>query len=415
MNEQTKSKFDERLQRVNDAIALKEPDRVPVCPKLSILPYVLDGCTGKDAWYNFPRATQAIVNFYKRYPMVDAAQSPTMTSGLANELAGTKMIDWPGRPGTKVPDISTHQVIEYEFMSEDEYDEVLKDYTGFMLRKYLPRAYPALKTFEGVKINPSSLLNISPFSGLFSPEMLDTYELLGKIAAAEKEAAAANAACSAQVTELGFPPFYTMAGQAPFDVIGDYFRSTLPTLTDQLEYEDEMLEFCDRIVEMEISAFERLRNADMPVKRVFFPMHKGMDGFMGPEQYEKLYWRPFRRLIDYLVEIGATPYLYTEGKYNSRLEQLRDLPKGKCMIHFETVDMKRAKELLGDTACIVGNLNPFLLENGTPEQIDEEVKKLLDTCAPGGGYIFDCNGGMDLAKPENMDALFEALDKYGKY
>ena len=34
-----------------------------------------------------------------------------------------------------------------------------------------------------------------------------------------------------------------------------------------------------------------------------------------------------------LIDMGVTPYIYTEGPYNSRLEQLADVPKGKfCII-----------------------------------------------------------------------------------
>ena len=51
-----------------------------------------------------------------------------------------------------------------------------------------------------------------------------------------------------------------------------------------------------------------------------------------------------------------TPYIYTEGPYSSRLEQLTDVPKGKVLYHFEKVDMKEAKRILGGTACIMGNL-----------------------------------------------------------
>ena len=57
----------------------------------------------------------------------------------------------------------------------------------------------------------------------------------------------------------------------------------------------------------------------------------------------------------------------------------------------------------------------YLLEMGTPEQVTEEVKKLLDICMPGGGYIFDCNGSIDIAKEENIDAMYNALLKYGSY
>ena len=160
-----------------------------------------------------------------------------------------------------------------------------------------------LAGLSSIKFNPANLLSISYMNGLFSDEALDAYELLGKIAISQKETNKANAECSRQIAEMGFPPFYTGGWEVPFDVIGDYYRGTIPTLLDQLEHEEEMIEFCDRIADIEIASFQRFRNSDAPVKRVFFPMHKGMDGFMSAEQYE------------------------------TRLEQLRDLPKGKCIMH----------------------------------------------------------------------------------
>ncbi len=49
------------------------------------------------------------------------------------------------------------------------------------------------------------------------------------------------------------------------------------------------------------------------------------------------------------------------------------------------------------------------------EDIAEDVKRLLDVCAPGGGYLFDFNGSLENCKPENLEIMFETLDKYGKY
>ena len=40
---------------------------------------------------------------------------------------------------------------------------------------------------------------------------------------------------------------------------------------------------------------------------------------------------------------------------------------------------------------------------------------MLDVCAPGGGYIFDLNGCLENCKPENLEAMFETLEQYGKY
>ena len=415
MNVETSKKYEIKLKRCEDAIALKEPDHVPICPCIGIVPYALDGCSNTDSMYNYPRATQAIVNFYKKYPMMDANMHQGFNSGKANELAGTTMIDWPGRPGTKVPAQSTFQVMEHEYMREDEYQEVLQDFTGFMLRKYIPRAYPNLAGLSSIRFIPNIILGTPPLSGLYAEEALKAYEILAEMAKAEAERIKAFTQCNEQVTELGIPPFFNGGGEVPFDVIGDYFRGTLPTLMDQMEREDELEEFCYRIADMEIASFQYFKDADLPIKRVSFPMHKGMDGFMSSVQYEKLYWRPFKKIINALLDMGVTPYLYTEGKYNTRLEQLTDLPRGKCMIHFEQVDIRRAKKVVGGNSCIVGNFPMLLLETGTPESVTEKVKELLDICMPGGGYIFDCDGSIDIAKEENLDAMFEALIKYGNY
>ena len=71
------------------------------------------------------------------------------------------MIDWPGRPGSHVPEFSTYEVMEHEYMTEEEYSELLKDFTGFLMRKYIPRAFPALKGLESFCFNPSIILNSS--------------------------------------------------------------------------------------------------------------------------------------------------------------------------------------------------------------------------------------------------------------
>ena len=186
------------------------------------------------------------------------------------------------------------------------------------------------------------------------------------------------------------------------------------TFSDLIECPEMIERACDLFAEIQIQSWQYFRK-DMPVKRVYFPLHKGMDGFMSPAQYEKLYWRPLMKVVDALIELGVCPILYGEGPYNSRIDQMTDIPVGKCIVHFEKADMAKAKRVLGDKTCISGNLSIYLLEHGTKEQVIEETKKLLDICAPGGGYIFDTNACMGAAKEENIDAMFETLEQYGKY
>ena len=116
--------YNKRIQRVEDAISLKESDCIPMTPMVGALPYFLDGATYKDSMYHYDRAAEALIRYYE-YFQPDAATHTSFTSGRANELAQSSMIDWPGRPGTRVPDFSTHQVIERELMYQEEYSEFI--------------------------------------------------------------------------------------------------------------------------------------------------------------------------------------------------------------------------------------------------------------------------------------------------
>jgi len=406
-------KFEERLKRVEDAIALKETDRVPVMPFFDGVIQRLYNSSYRNIFYNYREAGEAVLKFYSDYPLCDAHSFSGFTSGKANELAGCSMIDWPGRPGSKISEHSTHQVIEHEYLLPEEYSELLDDLTGFMLRKYIPRAYTNLNGFAGVFFTPTIVLSTTFLSPLYSPEVLEMYKVMGEIAALNAEAAAITREYQGRLAEMGFPPMITGRSQAPFDILGDYFRGTVGIMEDLFEYEDEIEKVCEMFAEQQIAALRYFENSSMPVKRVFFPLHKGMDGFMSPRQYEKLYWKPLKKIMTALIDMGVTPLIYTEGRYNTRLECLADVPKGKVIYHFEDVDMKRAKEILGGVACISGNLPATLLEYGRREEVIDYCKFLIDTCAPGGGYIFDTNAVLDNAKRENLEAMFKTLETYG--
>lgn len=77
--------------------------------------------------------------------------------------------------------------------------------------------------------------------------------------------------------------------------------------------------------------------------------------------------------------------------------------------------MKEAKRIVGPHACISGGIRTGLLMRGTVDQVKDEVKRNMDICAPGGGYIFDFGDSMEYCKPENVEAVFETVKLYGKY
>jgi uroporphyrinogen-III decarboxylase len=148
---------------------------------------------------------------------------------------------------------------------------------------------------------------------------------------------------------------------------------------------------------------------------MFIPLHRGADGFMSEDQFLTFYWPYLKRNILGYVEEGFVPILFAEGGYNSRLEIIKELPKGKVIWHFDQTDMVRAKEILGDNACIMGNVPTSLLVTGTKEDVKSHCKKLIETAGLGGGYIMAPGATADEAKVENLNAMLEAAKEYGVY
>ena len=148
---------------------------------------------------------------------------------------------------------------------------------------------------------------------------------------------------------------------------------------------------------------------------VFIPLHKGADGFLSDKQFKTFYWPTLRKVIMGLIEEGVVPFCWAEGGYDSRLEVIRDLPKGKTAWLFDRIDIAKAKEMLGDIACIGGPMPIALLTVGTPQQVKDHVKKCIDTAGKGGGYIMANGAFFDRVKWENLKAMVDTTKEYGVY
>lgn len=404
--------YGQRVRRVEDALVLREPDRVPIVPRISSVAQGMYGSSQRDVYYSHRRAGNATLRFYERY-MPDAHTFAGFVSGRANELAGSTMMDWPGRPGSRLPDAAPHRALEFEYMAAGEYPQLLNDYTGFMLRKYLPRVFPGLGGLSDIRLLPGEFLNTGMLVYACSPQAQEAYATLGEIGRFDEEAAGLTAEYQDGLAEMGLPPLVSATGQAPYDILASCFRGRAGALADAATNEEQVAAACElfanRQLEALVAACEHLA-----VRRAAFHLHRGARG-LAPRQYEHLYWRPLHRLLTLLIEKDITPVLHMEGRSNDRLAHLADFPRGKIILHLENADLAQAKKALGHMACLSGNLPAYLLEFGTREQVVDQCKRLLDSCAPGGGYIFSTDAGVENALPENLDAMFETVLAHGVY
>lgn len=80
-------------------------------------------------------------------------------------------------------------------------------------------------------------------------------------------------------------------------------------------------------------------------------------------------------------------------------------------------DRKKLKAEFGDRITFWGGFDQqSTLPFGTPAQVVEETRRLLDEFMPGGGFVFAAGHNIQTGvPPQNVMALFETVYEYGRY
>lgn len=184
-------------------------------------------------------------------------------------------------------------------------------------------------------------------------------------------------------------------------------------MIDMYRNPDQLLQACEKVTPWQIQAgVDGARAAGASIVAIF--PHKGFKGLMSDEQYKTFYWPTFRKVILGIIDAGLTPFIFTEGDYTSRLEIIKDVPKRKVVYHIEK-DIFKAKEVLGDVACLTGGPPSSLLCTGTIEEVKDYCKKLIDVVGKGGGYILNPEVPLMDENPENVKAMTDFFKEHGVY
>ena len=413
MTSTAQERYQKRLNRVLDAVALKVPDRVPVLLINHFLGAKYGNITLKEAYYDPDKWYQANKKMLLEL-QPDMYQAPCLhiNPGEAMNALDFKQIKWPGHG---IPEDHSFQFVEGEYMKVEEYDALLDDPSDFAVRVYLPRICGSLEPFKNLPPLKAFLNGYIVFgmtAAFTQPEVIEAFESLVKAGRAYLKYSEKEQAFYKEMAE--FPCWGVAAAIAPFDLISDMLRGMRGSMLDMYRNPDKLLEAQEKLYPMIIGS--AILNSKMyNTQFVFMPLHRGADGFMSIEQFEKFYWPFLKKLIIDTIDAGLIPYVFFEGGYNERLEYLKELPKGKIIAQLDTTDIFKAKEVIGDTICIAGNMPVSLLQTGTPEKVKDYTKKLIDEVGRDGGYIMSTRGVLDEADPELVKVWVEFTKEYGVY
>jgi len=139
---------------------------------------------------------------------------------------------------------------------------------------------------------------------------------------------------------------------------------------------------------------------------------------LNPRLMEELYGDALRRITETAHSLGMKIVVHSCGNVIPLLTWFADC--GFDGVHAleptAGVELAKAKEMVGDRLCLVGNVDiTHILVDANKEEVFEAVQQSIEAAGKGGGYILaptNSHHGMSL---ERLRWMLEAVEKHGVY
>jgi uroporphyrinogen-III decarboxylase len=199
----------------------------------------------------------------------------------------------------------------------------------------------------------------------------------------------------------------------PFDVLSAA-RSMDKFLVDLYRYPEIIIAVMDVMVEEMIDMLKiEYQNKTLKPGLMLWA-GRASSGFISPKQFEK-FELPYKlKILNFCAAYDPLIQLHFDQSWTKFLPYFRDFPDGRYILELDGMtDMFKAKEILGDKMCLMGDIPATLFKFGTPADIENYCRKLIDVVGKGGGFIL--SSGCDVpddARYENVKAMVDTAKNY---
>jgi uroporphyrinogen decarboxylase len=141
---------------------------------------------------------------------------------------------------------------------------------------------------------------------------------------------------------------------------------------------------------------------------------------ISPKQFQEFSFPYLKEVHEKIVEMGVR-YIYTHicGDQSSNLPYYAKIPYGDPGIASfgHEVDLSTAIEFLGEKCIIVGNVNPSVIQSGSPAEVYELSRQCIEKGkASPRGFFLGCGCELPpLAPGCNVWAMRKAVNDFGWY
>lgn len=193
--------------------------------------------------------------------------------------------------------------------------------------------------------------------------------------------------------------------QSPFR-LASMLRGPNRILVDCLRQPDRvsgLLDFCTHCQALYGMALVR---AGADIVDISDPLASG--DVMSREMCYEFSLRHSATVIGFLKRAGAMISYHVCGDTTDRLDMLAGLEVDALSIDHK-VDLKVARERLGDRVCLLGNVDPELLLSGSPEEVGAVCQRCIEDGGRDGHFILSSGCLIPADAPlENVGAMVDA-------
>ena len=376
-----------RMARLQAAINLEEGDRVPVALMMgATMPCRYKGISQGELYREPAKAQQAVFEVFDELGGYDAAGAGANASREENLLDAPMRIKVPGRD---LPDDDPVQWEEIEVLTHEDYDKIIEQGWKDFMFEFYPRFRGWDPAEYHTRIETKATRDIKR-----QKEVMKVWE------------------------EKGIPVYQVSYVNTPLMMLStcrSFVKFTMDIHRIPDKVEATMDAMVDDLIEISIKSVKVMGISPptgIPAKSLV--MERGGAFYYPLRIFERFEWPYTKKLVEAFIDEGIMPILHFDQDWTLNLPYLKELPRGKCLCQFDScTDIFKAKEILRDHMCIMGDVSPSLLSLGTPEEVEAYCKKLIDIIGEGGGFILGVGCSVPTnAKFENLKAMVDTAKNY---
>jgi len=186
-------------------------------------------------------------------------------------------------------------------------------------------------------------------------------------------------------------------------------------LVDFYAEEDLLCALLDRITDFHVELAKRYISIGVNCGRIVDDYGSQHGMIMSPDMWRKYIKPRLQRIYDVYRNAGLPIIHHSCGNIMPIIGDLADMGVNVLNpVQPQALDLEKLAAEYGDRIAFFGGIcNQTVLPHGTPEEIDEEVKRVTGILGKNGRYVISPSNGMGKDVPlENVEAFYAAAQKY---